>query len=805
MKKTKFNEGWKYWTGSDAFALVWGIAGDAREVTLPHDIMQEKPAYAESKNGGNTGFRDGDIYNYVKFFFADPSMEQETVMLKFDGIYMNSMVYINGALAAKCPYGYSGFYVPLNSYLKYGQENEIRVIVRNGAMPNSRWYSGGGIYQDVWLLRGPMTYLAPEGVQAVTESLDEIAVVKVQTTIWNRSTGTHRLRLITEILEKDGQLAAVQEVPLTVFEGEKRKMTGRIVVKNPMPWSVDTPYLYQMRSRLYEGEELLDENVETFGIRTLALDAVHGLRVNGKSVKLKGACIHHDSGILGAATFLDAEYRRIDRMKKAGFNAIRMAHHPAAPALLKACDELGMYVMDEVSDMWTRSKTDYDYGMFFFEWWEKDVEAMVRKDFNHSSVIMYSVGNEIPEIGTDHGAKLCHEICEKIKELDPIRYTLASINGVFASGDKIPQILDDLKTSGKLDGNVNDFMTFMATQEGKLDKIVTNKIVGERIDMACANTDIAGYNYMTARYEMDGKEHPDRVIVGSETNPPDIADNWEYVKRLSYVIGDFTWTGWDYIGEAGIGIPAYPQEEGGFQAGFPCQLAYCGDIDITGFRRPLSYFREIVFGERKVPYIAVQNPEKYGQPLFKTPWVMSDTLSSWTYPGMEKKPVIVEVYAPGDQVELFLNGTSLGKKASGSKAGFRTLFETVYEPGTLEAVAYEGEKELGRMVLQTAGNEEILEADIQNGKAGELVFVEISNRDKNGIAIENHECNLTCETSDDVKFWFGSGNPKTKYPYITNETSTWHGRALLVVRKTKKDDPVNLKVRSENKTLEITV
>ena len=600
MRYIKWNEDWKFWVDKDAFALVWNIPKEAKTVTLPHDAMLEQDACKDSRNGGNTGFRDGGVYQYVKMLKPGTADRNRTMMLKFEGIYMNAMVYVNGQMAAKCPYGYTGFYVPLNDFLQYGEENEIRVIVRNSAMTNSRWYSGGGIYRDVYLVTAEEAYIAPDGVQVTTETLfADSAVLRVATTLKNRSSRYRRLRLVTELIDRDGNLAASDEIPVTLFEGEERRITGRITVDAPKLWSENTPYLYEIRSTLYEGKEKIDEFADTVGIRTLSVDAKHGFCVNGVPVKFRGACIHHDSGILGAATFYDAEYRRIRILKEAGFNAIRMAHHPAAPVLLRACDELGMYVMDETFDMWQRCKSDNDYGLFFDEWWERDVESMVRSDYNHPSVVMYSLGNEIPEIGTDHGAKICHDISEKVKKLDPSRFTLASVNGVFAAGDAVPQIMGEIvakeETAGKTQGNVNDFMTMMDTH---MDEIVVHEKITKRIDRACANTDIAGYNYMTARYETDGRTRPNRVIVGSETYPPEIARNWALVEKYPHVIGDFTWTGWDYIGEAGVGVPAYQFGEGGFGAGFPCQLAYCGDIDITGYRRPASYYREIVFGLR---------------------------------------------------------------------------------------------------------------------------------------------------------------------------------------------------------------
>lgn len=809
MRVTKFNEDWKFWLEEKSFALVWDIPEKAKNITLPHDAMLESVPHADSPNGNNTGYRDGGVYCYVKHYTPAEADREKTILLKFEGVYMNAMVYVNGQLAAKCPYGYTGFYAALNDYLKYGEQNEIRVIVRNSSMPNSRWYSGGGIYRDVCLLTAGKVYIKPESVQVATEVLDESsATLSIHAEIKNRDYRYHDLTVTTEIIDARNQVAVFEKSSVVLFEGEECSLPVRVVVDEARPWSEDTPYLYRVVTRIYDRERLLDEDSTTFGIRTLSADAKNGFRVNGKPVKFRGACIHHDSGILGAATYDDFEYRRVRILKEAGFNAIRMSHQPAAPALLRACDELGMYVMDESFDMWQRCKSDSDYGLFFDEWWEKDIEAMIRNDYNHPSVVMYSIGNEIPEIGTDHGAKICRDICEKVKSLDRTRYTLASINGVFAAGDSIPQIMEDVLKEASANGrmpeglNVNDFMTAMDLY---MDQIVVHDEVSKRLDKACAYTDIAGYNYMSARYEKDREEHPNRIIVGSETNPPEIARNWELVTKYQNVIGDFTWAGWDYIGEAGIGVPAYQFGEGGFGATFPCQLAYCGDIDITGFRRPASYFREIVFGLRKDPYIAVQNPEEYGKKVIKTPWVISDAVSSWTYPGMEGKPVVVEVYSPGDEVELLLNDHSLGRKASGKTAGFITLFELDYWPGTLKAIAYKNGTEIGNTVLMSAEGEGTFQINSETGRNNELAFVEISYTDSKGVLITDRSVKVSVSAENALEARIGSGDPKPVYHYIGEEAETWNGRALLIVRrnKTKEMVKVTVKTGSQETILEI--
>lgn len=801
MKTVKWNEGWNYWEEGDSFALVWNVPENAEKIDLPHDAMIEKNAFAESRNKGNTGFRDGGNYNYVKKLYVPEGKKNQTLMLKFEGVYMNALVYVNEQLAAKNMFGYTTFFVPLNDFLHYGQENEIRVQVRNSGMTNSRWYSGTGIYRDVYLLEAEMAYIIPEGVQIKCESADlEYASIQIRTELKNRNHIPANMVLKTVIKTAKGEITGEEETRVVLFAQEERTIFQRVVIKAPDRWSDEHPVLYTCESLLLVDGREADAQTEKFGIRTINLDAARGLRVNGKTVNLRGACIHHDSGLLGAATYEDAQYRQISILKQAGFNAVRMSHHPMAPAMLRACDELGMYVMDEAFDMWTRCKSDLDYALHFQEWWEKDVTAMVRKDYNHPSVILYSVGNEIPEIGTDHGAKICHDLCTKIKTLDDTRYTLASINGVFAAGDQVGEIVADvcaeLSAKGNPDGNVNDFMTLM---DGHLNEIVVHPVISGRLEKACASVDIAGYNYMTARYEPDGKQYPNRIIVGSETYPPEIAGNWELVKKLPYVIGDFTWTGWDYIGEAGVGVPAYRWGEGGFGAGFPCQLAYSGDMDITGFRRPASYFREIVFGMRKDPYITVQNPYRYGQRLIKTPWVISDSVSSWTWKNCEGKPVVVEVYAPGEEVELFINKKSQGKKQAGAAVGYRALFETIYEEGEVMAVAYEHGAEIGRMDLCTAKGERHLEVIKENRPGQELIYVNVSVRDENGVIAADADQRLTVEISGDVTLaGFGSGNPKPMYHYKESTTELFYGRALLILKKETKAKNARVRFETED-------
>lgn len=809
MREENWNHDWKFWEEVNAFSLVWSVPEDAREITLPHDAMLERSARPDSPNGGTTGYRDGGNYVYVKRFFAPESWKHQTVSVKFDGIYRNALVYLNGQFLTAQPYGYSVFRAALNDHLRYGEENELRILVKNNAMPNSRWYSGSGIYRDVRLLTADTLYIPDGSLKITTEQLEAShSVLRVDFSVHNRRYTAENLAARIRILDPEGCCAAEIRLPLSLPGGKQETLSQRLMVPNPRPRSAENPRLYRCEVCLLQGEQACDPAETAFGIRTLTLDSIHGLRVNGETVKLRGACIHHDHGILGAATYYDAEYRRIQKLKEAGFNAIRMAHNPAAPALLRACDELGMYVMDEAFDMWSRPKKDNDHSLLLQDQWQRDIAAMAEKNYNHPSVILYSLGNEIPEIGSAQGAAFGREMARYLKGLDPTRYCLVSINGVFAAGDQVGRILADILCSGahgETDGDVNDFMTAMDTH---MDEIVQHPIISGLLENAAVGMDAVGYNYMTSRYASDAAAYPHRVLVGSETYPPDIARNWPLVKKLPSLIGDFTWTGWDYLGEAGLGIPAYAFGEGGFGAQYPCQLAYCGDLDITGFRRPQSYFREIVFERRTDPYIAVQRPDKYGQMLIKTPWILSDSISCWTYPGMEGKPVVVEVYAPGDAVELLCNGKSLGRQAAGEAAGFLARFETAYTPGCLEAVAYLNDIVIGRTRLETASGNGYLTVQAEPAVPGGegLRFLNITHADEAGTTAPWIDGPVTVTNTENLQLLgFGSGDPKPLYNYLDTTVTTYNGRALLAVRKIDPALPAAVTLTSSHGTVTLTL
>ncbi|MCF0229508.1 MAG: DUF4982 domain-containing protein [Parasporobacterium sp.] len=784
MKFTLFNDNWAFWPVTDFFGLNWAPPADARYVDLPHDAMIEIPQSPDAPAGSNTGFRTGGVYAYNKTFRAEGP--DRTYILKIEGAYMNAIVYVNGQEVSKNPFGYTVFYTELNRFLNFNADNEIRVQVRAGAEPNSRWYPGNGLYRDVYLLESGQTYIVPDSVKITTESADSrVGIVRIDADIKASAGIMDSLCLTACIKNSDG--ITVASGKSVVGEDDDLELT----VEHPELWSAEHPYLYSCSLELSDADGVvLDTHTDTFGIRTLSLSPQEGFLVNGEEVKLRGSCIHHDSGILGAKTYEEIHIRQMKKLKEAGFNAVRCAHNPAAPALLRACDKVGMYVMDESFDIWTRSKCAYDYGLYFDEWWEKDIEAMVKNSYNHPSVICYSVGNEIPEAGLKSGIEITKMLSDKVRFLDPTRFTSNAINGMFSVGDNLGRIVmetaSELTSKGQFEGNVNNFMAFMNQY---MTQLTQHHIVDEVVSGPFEHTDIAGYNYMEGRYDLDTELHPDRIIVGSETGISTIHYNWPRVMKYKNVIGDFMWTGWDYLGESGIGLARYGEPGGAFACGYPVQTGCTGEFDITGFRMPMSYYHEIILGLRKDPYIGVKDPAHYGENLIINPWIISDAVASWNWRGYEGKPVSIEVYSDADEVELFNNGISAGRQPAGIDHHYMATFDTTYEPGVLTAVSYTGGIETGRFELLSAeGNIGLkLYEDMPEMCADSDIKVLIAElADSRGITVQDKDTDIKVTLSNGITFLgFGNGNPMPEYNYTEPVARTFRGRAQLIVKAAK--------------------
>ncbi|MEU6917368.1 glycoside hydrolase family 2 TIM barrel-domain containing protein [Streptomyces olindensis] len=786
MIRQPFSEGWTFRVKANEFAEL-GRPVVAEPVTLPHDAVIGTPREAELDDGTATGFFRGGTWEYTKKFFVPDDYAGKNVLIEFEGVYRSASVYLNDDLAGRWASGYTGFSIVADDFLRYGEENVLRVEAR--AHRDSRWYSGGGIHRPVHLVVADPVHVALDGIRVTTPDIDaHHAVVHVATTMENRTTRLRTVMVETTVFDGGNSVVAVDRAPVSVLPGEDAVLRQRLLVSRPALWSPDTPHLYRASVTVRAGEEVIDEADTVFGIRTLHLDAERGFRINGEAVDLRGACVHHDNGVIGAAAIARADERRVELLKRAGFNALRSAHNPMSRAMLDACDRLGMLVMDEAFDMWTRSKSDFDYALDFAEWWERDIDAMVRKDRNHPSVFAYSIGNEIPEVGGPHGAMWARRLAERVRSLDDTRYVTSGVNALLTVMDELRKRAESEAASAAADDGTG-INTFMANAGEMMNELGASPLVTERTAEVFATLDIAGMNYLDGRYELDHRLFPHRVIVGSETFPTHIDRLWHLVTTNPHVIGDFTWTGWDYLGEVGVGRPQYAEQSGGFMGEYPWLTAWVGDHDITGVRRPASYYREIVYGLRSTPYIAVQRPESHGREVMSSPWAWSDSLSTWTWPGHEGQPLVVEVYSDADEVELFVNGDSLGRKAAGARHRYRTEFEVPFTPGTLTAVSHRDGAETGRSELVTATGDIALAVTVDRPvvAAGpdDLTFVDIALVDADGVV-----CTATdrrVEVSVDgpgVLQGLGSGDPRNTEPFTDNTHPTFGGRALAVVRPT---------------------
>lgn len=795
MKKQKFNQNWIFTIGSgSSLDALAGGNNTAKQVTLPHDASIGRERNPEEPNGSGNGFFREESYVYTKTFSMNADDKDKNVYLEFEGVYQNAFVYVNNSFAGKCPYGYSNFYVDITKYLNYNEPNALKVVVKNG-VPSGRWYTGGGIYRDVNLMIAGRLHLVPDSVQlAAIEVEDDQAIIRAKSTIAYTGIGIREITLCTELMDAEGNVVAADEMSVTVEEHSEQEYQQKMYVPNPNRWDAENPYLYTYRTYIKENDSVIDEETGTFGIRKLQLDTKHGLRVNGKVVKLRGGCIHHDNGIIGTAEFTHSAEARVKKLKETGFNAIRSAHYPMSRKLLEACDKYGMYVMDEYSDVWVSTKVEFDYSTQMTEWWEHDIENLVKKDYNHPCVIMYSIGNEIPEAGNKFDVQWGKKLADKLRSLDDTRYTTNSLNLLLAIMNDLPKLMAQnaaaqaaANTEKDQPQEINSMMNNLGAM---MAQFMASDFAAEKVKEACAQVDITGYNYAAARYEIDGKLFPNRILVGSETNPPDLDKNWELVEKLPYVIGDFDWTAWDYIGETGIGKINYTDQQSmGFYALYPCKIAYCGDINILGNRRPISYWRELIWGLRKAPYIAVQLPQHYGEPQSTTQWSMSDAVRSWNWNGYEGKPVKVEVYAVADEVELLINGQSVERKKVGETKKYITIFDTTYHAGKVEVIAYSDGKECGRDEILTASDEVVIAAKADRTQipadGSDIAYIDICMQDASGILNPNADKAVSISLDGPGEIMgYGSADPESEENYYDTVAKAYEGKLRAAVRGT---------------------
>jgi beta-galactosidase len=787
QRNQPFDEGWRFLRADAPGAEAPGFDDAAwRTLDLPHDFsVEDLPSRTGDDNGlgtvwgitsplptrvgpfdtelsagkRDTGWFVGGTGWYRKRFSAAAIPSAGQVEIVFDGVYMNSDVWLNGNLLGNHPYGYTSFAYDLTPHLRRTGENVLAVRVKNEGR-NSRWYSGSGIYRHVWLNATGTVRLPLWGVAVTTPDVSrEKASVKVTVRVENRGKQVAETIAQIRLLDSTGAVVGSGDIRQTVPADGSTAAEQVIAVANPQLWSPATPRLYLAEVELITGGKPVDKTTASFGIRKLELDMEHGLRINGESVKLRGGCMHHDNGLLGACAFDRAEERRVELMKAHGFNAIRCAHNPPSPSFLDACDRLGVLVIDEAFDQWESQKDDIfqGYHLYFPNWWRKDIDALVLRDQNHPSVILWSIGNEIPECTKPRGVEIQKQLVDYVKSLDPTRPVAAAINGFGGSA---------------------------------------------KLDPAFQYLDVAGYNYLLS-YESDHDHSPKRIICGTESFPMQAYASWAPVEKFPYLIGDFVWTAMDYLGEAAIGnaqLNTPPAGGGRGAAGgsggsggsapmrqpFPWFNSYCGDIDLIGQSKPQWLHRKVIWGLSKLE-MAVQRPVPEGRNELVSGWGWSDELCSWTWPGADGKKVKVRVYSTGDSVQLLLNGQDIASKPVSPATQLKAEFEVAYAPGELKAVAFSKGEKIAEAVFKTVGKPAKLRlaADRKSiqRKRTDLSYVTLEVLDQNSQLVPDAVLPVAFSVSGAGELAAsGTANPKDVASFRQPRLKTYHGRALAIIR-----------------------
>jgi len=771
---TPFLDGWSVWDER---------SGTTEPVVLPHDAMIAERRGPDEESWAHGAYFPGGRYRYRRTWTPGPETAGRCVRLVFEGVYRDSRVLLDGREVGGATNGYREFEVRLDPHVVPGREHVLEVDVDNTLTPSARWYTGSGIYRPVWLdVRDPVHVVAG-GTRVLTRLAGARAHVSIEAELANHHGAD--LRLDVE-LRRTGRLVARGT---GTTSGTSASI--ELVVDDPDLWSADRPALHELDLTLHQRGVEVDRRTETVGLRTLELDPRRGLLVNGEVVLLRGANVHHDHGVLGAVTLPGAERRRVQILKDAGFTAIRSAHNPASRALLQACDELGVYVMDEVFDGWYDHKTTHDDADRFEGTWRAEVQAVVRKDRLHPCVLMYSIGNENGEALTPRGRRVAAEMTAELRRCDPTRFTTIGVNLVAATfaGLAKSHLKDVTETSAKTAPDMTSTaLNVISNRFGLLMKRLPRLRAADRATRELFDlVDVAGYNYGTSRYRVDAREHPGRLVVGTESMPGDLARNWELVEALTPLIGDFVWAGWDYLGEAGGGTWSYGTRRAPFLKPYPQLTSGMGIIDITGVPGAAVLLAQAAWGELEAPGIAVRPLDVAPGPVARTAWRATDAVASWSWAGHEGRRAEVEVYSADDEVELLVNGRSAGRRPAGRAHGYLARFTAPYEPGALEAVAFRDGVAVSRSQLRTAGAAALrlrVEGPLRAGPQ-ECAFVWVELADADGVIDSTATDVVGVQVEGPaVLGGLGSAAPQTEESFADAVHSTHRGRALAVVRST---------------------
>lgn len=778
---TLFNTGWRFVRDSIAGAEQLEF-DDSRWITvdLPHDYsMMDLPGDDgpdqigpfSNKIGGygnSTGQTSGGTGWYRKSFTIDKSDAGKTAILYFDGIYMEADIWVNGKKAGEHKNGYTPFWLDITSLLnKPGTSNLIVVKVGNNGR-NTRWYSGSGIYRNVHLILDEPVHIVPWGAYVTTsEAGQDLWKVNVSVSLRNDDKNDKNVSVTVNIKDKNGKLAVSSKSEVTVTGKSDCTSAQNLELINPLLWSPDTPDLYTAEVITKVKNKQTDIYYQKFGVRSIEFSAEKGFLLNGRPFELKGGCMHHDNGLLGSAAFDRAEERKVELMKANGYNAIRCAHNPPSYAFLDACDHVGMLVIDEFTDMWEAYKNPQDYSRFFRNWWKKDLTDMILRDRNHPSIIMWSIGNEVIGSSDTSGLRIARQLTYHVKSLDKTRPVTEAVSEFFIPG-----------------GWENTIPVF--------------EIV-----------DICGYQYKWSYYEPDHVKHPERIMYASESYLLDAFDSWKAAERLTYVIGDFVWTSLDYLGETSLAsssyVPASQKTTFKMPQGFslpagmnifdlmakrpsnwPYFVAGCGDLDITGEKKPQILYRNVIWDDSKLEVLVHEPiPEGYAENV--SGWGWPREFPEWNWKGYEGKPLQVRVFTKASRVRLDINGKMAGEKELLPDDKYIAVFEVPYQPGELKVTALEKDREVAVKVLKTPGEPVAvrLTADRNQLTANrnDLAFIKIEVVDDNGQLVPNDSIRLDIKLSGNGELAAsGNANPKDMASVNRTQINTYQGRAQVIIR-----------------------
>lgn len=738
-----------------------------KTINLPHDWSITRPFSGKNRDDIATGHKPGGIGCYRKRFVLPENESGKILTLYFEGVYMEAKVWLNGKEIAFHPYGYTAFRCDITDYcLPAGKENLLEVKALNQGK-NSRWYSGSGIYRHVWLISTDKIHFDTWNVAVKTDKIIENkSVVNLNFGIFNETPKQNSANLTIRILNKSGKQVIVKHIGIKLPANQKQTFYKDVLFINPELWSVETPVLYSAELSVTVGGKLKDLITIPFGIRTISFSAGNGFELNGKMLKLKGGCIHHDNGLLGAAAFERAEVRKVELLKANGFNAVRCAHNPPSETFLNACDSLGLLVIDEAFDQWQKPKNPQDYHRYFDEWGVDDITSMVLRDRNHPSVIMWSIGNEIQERADSTSIAIADKLKSTISLYDQTRPVTAAVNDFWDN--------PGLKWKNS--------------------------------EPAFRNLDIAGYNYMWWEYDNDHKLYPERIIYSSESTAMECAINWDFVEKNPHIIGDFVWSAIDYLGESGIGNTDYYDKN---EIRFPQFLdapwfnAWCGDIDICGNRKPQSLFRDIVWGNSKIQML-VHAPVPDEKTEKTSYWGWPDESASWNWNGHENELMDVRVFTRYPIVRLYLNNRLLDEKTviNDLKNRYTVSFKVPYQKGMLKAVAVNNGIETDSILLKTSGAASSirLKADrnIIQASQNDLSYVSIEIIDKEGNVVPDEDVKLNINLTGEAELIAGNACPTDMESFRSSSPMTYKGKALAIIKSTGKPGKIILQINNKN-------